>query len=176
MAWILDGALIFPTAFDDYVCTGQTADYPADPQDTSTYMEQGEYVIYETRAPAGYEVNEAPVIVTVNDDGVFADAGVVNDGIRAGQYAGWILNSITHFATESAVDETLTFINTALKVWENGRLRSPMGDHTWMNKYSNENDRYILLAEDIRPLCHIRAQPLSVYRRRHTASCHHAKQ
>ena len=46
----------------------------------------------------------------------FADAGTVNDSIRAGQYAGYILNSITHFAAESAVDETLTFINTKLQV------------------------------------------------------------
>ena len=147
----LDGALIFPTKFDEYVYSDQTKPYRVDTNDTSTYMEEGEYVIFETDPPAGYEVNEAPIQVTVNNDGVFADAGEVNDGIRTGQYAGWIINSMAQFATEGAVDETLTFINSTLQVLgEGGRLEAPIeGSITWMNKYSNENDRYIFFAEDV---------------------------
>lgn len=147
----LDGSLIFPTKFDDYTYGDQTEGYRVNANDTSTFMEEGEYVIFETGAPEGYEANENPITVTVNDDGVFADAGTVNDGIRAGQYAGYILNSITHFAAESAVDETLTFINTKLQViGEDGQLTSPIeGDLTWMNKYSNENRRYIFFAKDV---------------------------
>ena len=147
----LDGALIFPTKFDTYVYGGQTGGYQVNLNDTSTYMEEGEYVIYETAAPAGYETNEAPITVTVNDDGVFADAGEINDGVRVGQYTGWILNSLSQFATEGPVDETLTFVKTNLKVMEeDGTLKSPIeGDMTWQNKYSNQNHRYISLAEDV---------------------------
>ena len=150
----LDGAFIFPTAFDTYIFTEelQSKPYQVDPSDTSTYIEEGEYVIFETDVPSeGYLINEQPISVTVNDDGVFADAGQVNDGIRVGQYAGWILNSMSQFAAESAVDETLTFINSTLQVFdENGQLQSPVeGDITWMNKYSNENHRYIFFAEDV---------------------------
>ena len=147
----LDGALIFPTKFDQYVYTEQLEPYRVNENDTSTYMEEGEYVIFETKAPAGYEVNEAPIRVTVNSDGVFADAGEVNDGIRTGQYAGWIVNSMAQFATEGVVDETLTFINSTLQVLgEDGSLKAPIeGTVTWMYKYSNENDRYIRFAEDI---------------------------
>lgn len=147
----LDGALIFPTEFDTYVYGDQTEGYQVNPSDTSTYMEEGEYVIYETAAPAGYEANEAPITVTVNDDGVFADAGKVNDGIRVGQYTGWILDSLSQFATEGPVDETLTFVKTNLKIiGEDGELKSPIeGDMTWQNKYSNQNHRYISLAEDV---------------------------
>ena len=147
----LDGALIFPTKFDTYTYGNQTGGYQVNPSDTSTYMEEGEYVIYETAAPAGYEANEVPITVIVNDDGVFADAGVVNDGVRVGQYTGWILNSLSQFATESPVDETLTFVKTNLKViGEDGSLKSPIeGDMTWQNKYSNQNHRYISLAEDV---------------------------
>ena len=49
------------------------------------------------------------------------------------------------------MDETLTFINTKLQViGEDGQLTSPIeGDLTWMNKYSNENRRYIFFAKDV---------------------------
>ena len=147
----LDGAIIFPTAFDKYVYGDQTGGYQVNPNDTSTYMEEGEYVIFETSAPTGYEANDAPITVTVNDSGVFADAGEVNDGVRVGQYTGWILNSLSQFASENPVDETLTFVKTNLKVMgEDGVLNSPIeGDMTWQNKYSNQNHRYISLAEDV---------------------------
>ena len=58
---------------------------------------------------------------------------------------------MAQFATEGAVDETLTFINSTLQVLgEGGRLEAPIeGSITWMNKYSNENDRYIFFAEDV---------------------------
>ena len=149
----LDGAFIFPTKFDEYLFGGdQSKPYKIDPNDTSTYMEEGEYVIFETGAPSdGYLVNETPIAVTVNDDGVCADAGEINDGVRVGKYAGWILNAMTQFATEGVVDETLTFLSTTLKVRnEDGSLSSPVeGDIAWLNKYSNQNDRYIFLAEDV---------------------------
>lgn len=149
----LDGAFIFPSAFDDYVYEEHqnTQPYRVDPNDTSTYLEEGEYVIYETAAPEGYEVNENPINVTVNDDGVFSDAGEINDGIRAGQYSGYIMNSLSTFATEGVVDETLTFINSKLQIiGENGELTSPVeGEFTYVNKYSNQYDRYIVFAEDV---------------------------
>ena len=147
----LDGAIIFPTKFDAYIYGDQLYPYQVDPNDTTTYMEEGEYIILEAGTPAGYTINETLTTVTVNDSGVFADAGEINDGVRVGQYAGWILNSMSQFAAESAVDETLTFINTTLKVVdENGDLVAPAeGDITWLNKYSNENHRYIFFAEDV---------------------------
>ena len=150
----LDGAFIFPTAFDTYIFSDEhlSKHYQVELNDTSTYIEEGEYVIFETTAPsAGYLINETPVSVTINDDGVFADAGEVNDGVRVGQYAGWVLNSMSQFATEGPVDETLTFLSNTLQIRnEDGSLTSPIeGEITWLNKYSNENDRYIFLAEDI---------------------------
>ena len=146
----LDGAIIFPTKFDTYVYGDQIDPYQVDPNDTSTYMEEGEYVIFEASVPAGYTINESPITVTVNDSGVFADAGEVSDGIRVGQYAGWILNSMSQFAAESAVDETLTFINTTLQIQGTDGLEVPTeGEITWLNKYSNENHRYIFFAEDM---------------------------
>lgn len=146
----LDGAIIFPTAFDTYIYGDQTDHYRIDPNNTSTYMEEGEYLIYEAAVPAGYTINETPIAVAVNDDGVFADAGEINDGIRVGQYAGWVLNSMSQFAAESAVDETLTFINTTLMVRDSDGLQAPEeGKITWLNKYSNENHRYIFFAEDM---------------------------
>lgn len=146
----LDGAIIFPTEFDRYVYGDQRNDYKTNPQDTSTFIEEGEYVIYEAGVPDGYTINQTPINVIVNDEGVFADAGEVNDGIRVGQYAGWILNSMSQFAAESAVDETLTFVSTTLKVRSDDGLVSPVeGENTWLNKYSNENHRYIFFAEDM---------------------------
>lgn len=147
----LDGTLVFPSKFDDYLHESASAEYQVNINDTSTYMEEGEYVIFETKAPAGYEVNETPITVTVNDDGVFADAGAINDGVRVGQFPGYISNALTTFASEGAVNESLTFIDTTLKVFgADGTLQSPIeGDITWMYKYSNENNRYIFFAEDV---------------------------
>ena len=58
---------------------------------------------------------------------------------------------MSQFATEGPVDETLTFLSNTLQIRnEDGSLTSPIeGEITWLNKYSNENDRYIFLAEDI---------------------------
>lgn len=149
----LDGAFIFPSAFDEYVFRGnQSQPYEIKPNDTRTYMEEGEYVILETTAPSeGYLVNDEIINVTVNEDGVFADAGEINDGVRVGQYAGWILNSMTQFAYESPVDETLTFVTSTLKViGDDGKLKSPEeGEISWLNKYSNEFNRYTFFAEDL---------------------------
>ena len=150
----LDGAMIFPTAFDEYVIDSTsgaaTGDYEVNPDDTSTFMEEGEYVIYETESPQGYEVNLNPIRVTVNDSGVYADAGGENDGVRVGQYAGMVLNSMTNFAAENVVDQSLTFLDTTLMVQGNNGLEAPQeGEITWLNKYSNEHGRYVFYADDV---------------------------
>lgn len=147
----IDGTLTFPSKFDEYLSHAASEPYRVDSSDTSTYMEEGEYVIFETAAPEGYEANETPIKVMVNDSGVFADAGETEDGVRVGQFPGYVMNPLTTFASEGAVDESLTFIDTTLKVFgPDGTLQTPIeGDITWMYKYSNENDRYIFFAENV---------------------------
>ena len=149
----IDGAMLFPSKLDAYIRSGSMDAYLVDENDTSTYLEEGEYIILESKPPDGYITNESITHVYVDDTGVYADAGDIGDGIRVGQYAGWMFNSMTQFSAEDAIDETLTFIRSTLQVKEDmnsEETKSPIeGSITWQNKYSNQDDRYIFLAEDV---------------------------
>lgn len=149
----IDGAMLFPSKLDDYIRSGSSDAYQVNEHDTSTYLEEGEYIILESEPPDGYTTNKSIIHVYVDETGVYADAGEIGDGVRVGQYAGWMFNSMTQFAAEDAVDETLTFIRSTLQVKEDinsEEIKSPIeGRITWQNKYSNQDDRYIFLAEDV---------------------------
>lgn len=149
----IDGAMLFPSKLDDYIRSGSSDAYQVNEHDTSTYLEEGEYIILESEPPDGYTTNKSIIHVYVDETGVYADAGEIGDGVRVGQYAGWMFNSMTQFAAEDAIDETLTFIRSTLQVKEDmnsEETKSPIeGSITWQNKYSNQDDRYIFLAEDV---------------------------
>lgn len=75
-----------------------------------THLNTGTYWIVETAAPAGYAINTTPAKVIVTDNGVYADAGKTNDGVKVTRGVGRIVRSMLEFATADDIDATLNQI------------------------------------------------------------------
>lgn len=75
-----------------------------------THLNAGTYWIVETAAPAGYAINTTPAKVIVTDNGVYADAGETNDGVKVTRGVGRIVRSMLQFATADDIDATLNQI------------------------------------------------------------------
>ncbi|MBM6687243.1 hypothetical protein H9X89_16970, partial [Faecalicatena contorta] len=69
----------------------------------------------ETAAPVGYVANARAVPVVVNDQGVFADAGVADDGVRVDLGVGYLVRSMVQFAADDDIDATLHDVTAALQ-------------------------------------------------------------
>ena len=82
----------------------------------------GKYYLVERTAPAGHAVNPTPVPVIVDDThGVIADAGTEEDGISVNVSEGTLVPTMTPFATNDAIDHSLTDITTT-------RMEAPSSD------------------------------------------------
>ena len=90
----IDGGGIFPTA--------------------GKVLANGEYYLVETDAPYGYKKSEKATHIVVDHTGVYADAGVADDGIEVLRGVGSIMRSMLHFAADDDVDTTLHDIKATL--------------------------------------------------------------
>lgn len=121
-AELTDGAYeIKPNAVPyDTVTTG--ADGLATfPSTEKKLLAAGKYYLVERTAPAGHAVNPTPVPVIVDDThGVIADAGTANDGISVNVSEGTLVPTMTPFATNDAIDHSLTDVTTT-------RMEAPSG-------------------------------------------------
>lgn len=77
-------------------------------------LENGEYYLVETDAPTGYKCDSTPIHVIVDNTGVYADAGVADDGITVLRGVGSVLKSVVQFAADDHVDTTLNGIKAYL--------------------------------------------------------------
>ena len=91
-------------------------------------LKNGIYYLKEISAPSGYKLNEKLVKVVVNDNGVYADAGMKGDGVLVsrGGY-GMLLKSMEQFAENNDINTTLTNMIAKLRVSE----REPNVDGSW---------------------------------------------
>lgn len=125
----LDGGAIFPTE--------------------NKVLENGEYYLIETFAPTGYKLNDNAVHVIIDNTGVYADAGEVDDGVTVLRGVGSVIRSMVQFAVEDKVDTTLNDIKAALATNVDYTGYNEDGSFTvgkeadWSNalhlKYANEN-------------------------------------
>lgn len=91
-------------------------------------LKNGIYYLKEISAPSGYKLNEKLVKVVVNDNGVYADAGMQGDGVLVsrGGY-GMLLKSMEQFAENNDINTTLTNMIAKLRVSES----EPNVDGSW---------------------------------------------
>ena len=119
---VTDGAYeINPNAVPyDTVTTGDDG-LAAFPSKEKKLLAAGNYYLVERTAPAGHAVNPTPVPVIVDDThGVIADAGTEEDGISVNVSEGTLVPTMTPFATNDAIDHSLTDVTTT-------RMDAPSG-------------------------------------------------
>lgn len=75
-----------------------------------TGVNPGTYYIGEISAPSGYAVNKTLTKVIVTNTGVYADAGVQDDGITVTRGVGRIVQSMQQFAENDDIDASLADI------------------------------------------------------------------
>lgn len=87
-----------------------TAIFPSD----GKVLEKGVYYLKETTAPDGYEINDTYVKVIVDESGVYADAGTMEDNIAVTRGVGQVVYSMGQFAVDDGIDTTLHDIKASL--------------------------------------------------------------
>lgn len=89
----LEGAGVFPST-----------------SDSSEPLVKGTYFLKEVSAPNGFLLNDRLIKVIVDDYGVHADAGTVDDGVSTFVGVGSLMKSLGQFGAEVDIDNTLTWI------------------------------------------------------------------
>lgn len=89
----LEGAGVFPST-----------------SDSSEPLVKGTYFLKEVSAPNGFLLNDRLIKVIVDDYGVHADAGTVDDGVSTFVGVGSLMKSLGQFGAEGDTDNTLTWI------------------------------------------------------------------
>lgn len=78
--------------------------------DSSEPLVKGTYFLKEVSAPNGFLLNDRLIKVIVDDYGVHADAGTVDDGVSTFVGPGALMKSLGQFGAEGDIDNTLTWI------------------------------------------------------------------
>ena len=89
----LEGAGVFPST-----------------SDSSEPLVKGTYFLKEVSAPNGFLLNDRLIKVIVDDYGVHADAGTVDDGVSTFVGVGSLMKSLGQFGAVGDIDNTLTWI------------------------------------------------------------------
>ena len=89
----LEGAGVFPST-----------------SDSSEPLVKGTYFLKEVSAPNGFLLNDRLIKVIVDDYGVHADAGTVDDGVSTFVGVGSLMKSLGQFGAEGDIDNTLRWI------------------------------------------------------------------
>ncbi len=79
-------------------------------------LSEGQYIIKEVKAPPGYKLNTADVMVLVTEDTIYANAGTKNDGIAVGRGPGYLVTPLNQYASQGQIDNTLTWIYAQMKI------------------------------------------------------------
>lgn len=70
-------------------------------------LANGSYVLVETSAPSGYQLDETPIQIVVDNGGVHVNAGAADDNVKVETGLGTLVWSMKGFAAGDDVDATL---------------------------------------------------------------------
>ncbi len=82
-----------------------------------SYLANGSYYVVETKAPEGYAINSEVIKVYVDNTGVYANAGEVDDGVDVILSVDSLVKTMSQFATNDEIDQTLAYIKAQLSVY-----------------------------------------------------------
>lgn len=85
---------------------------------TFTNMLEGKYYLREISAPDGYELNETEIMVLVDDEAIYANAGTKDDDVTVARGPGYVVSTMEQFASEGEVDNSLSWVYERLLVSE----------------------------------------------------------
>ncbi|OZG64025.1 hypothetical protein BEUL_2227 [Bifidobacterium eulemuris] len=72
----------------------------------------GTYYLVEMEAPAGYQKTTNVSKIVVSDDGIFADAGEADDGIKVVRGVGQLVATMSTFGSTGSFDDTLRYVES----------------------------------------------------------------
>lgn len=78
-------------------------------------MPNGNFVLREIKAPEGYLINPAQIMVKVDDYGIYVNAGDEKDDVSVSLGPGALISSMKHLASAGEVDRTLFWIYSVIK-------------------------------------------------------------
>lgn len=131
--------------FDTKTTSDMTTPFPLTGGVQFTKIPNGEYYLVETEAPEGYKKSDKPIHVIVDDTGVYADAGVADDGVTVSRGVGSIVKSMVQFAADDMVDATLHDIQATL--YTNESKSDPTQDQGWSMSNSEQTTHLQYLNE-----------------------------
>lgn len=150
-----ENAVINP---DTGVITGTGANgsmieiHPADVTTTSTLpdnihvgtgefvnLDDGQYIVKEIKAPAGYRINTSDIMVLVTDDTIYANAGTEDNGVGVGRGPGYVVNTLDHYASHDRINNTLTWIYARMRISQPSTRFSDIGDTSKISGYITAN-------------------------------------
>lgn len=91
---------------------------PSKEDGTATFsgINNGTYYMREISAPEGYLLNSTEVMVLVDKDAVYANAGTEDDGVTVGRGPGYLVATLSKFASDGDIDNTLRWIYEKMRI------------------------------------------------------------
>lgn len=107
---------------------------PSHEDGTATFsgIHNGTYYMREIAVPTGYLLNPTEVMVLVAEDAVYANAGTEEDGITVARGPGYLVTTMSKFASDGDIDNTLRW------VYERMRISNPDAISTF-SAYENKD-------------------------------------
>lgn len=134
------------------------------PSTESKPLINGTYYLKELSPPEAYKANDNLVEIKVSDEGVFANAGVANDGIYVRNGVGNVSPAVSQFSATGDIDNSLTNIvgtletSSDLNSWDSSdstvhlKYYSTLqgsGSHYYIQYGSEEENAPITIGSDI---------------------------
>lgn len=106
-------------------------------------LNDGQYIVKEIKSPVGYALNDTDIMVLVTEDTIYANAGTEDDGVMVGRGPGYVVNTLSQFASEGQIDNTLTWIYAQMKISKPSTSFADVEDESKMLGYITVNESSI---------------------------------
>lgn len=116
---------------------------PSREDGTATFsgLDNGKYYMREIAVPVGYQLNTTEVMVLVADDAVYANAGTADDGVTVARGPGYLVATLSKFASPGDIDNTLSWVYEQMRISGENHTFTAYDNEAWKSwGYLKEND------------------------------------